>query len=273
VEAHAQTDSDQEFARRHFKLGEEYHNRADYEKALEHFTRSHELSKKPALLFNMARCNELLGEHERAIELYNQFLKHEPPQAKLVRERVTNLTKLVEKKRKREEAKNKPPEKVPEQPAPTPAPTPAPAPAAAPVVTPAPAPAPSYSQTPVSDMLNQSRPLLVAGSTLLAVGAASLTAGVVLGVLADDQAEELEQLNEGGFTDYTSVEDDVARGQNLQTGQIASLVAGGTLVAAGAVLLILEWRRMAAQEAAPNTAWVAPSVGPDGVGVTARVRF
>ena len=271
MEARGQTNADQEFARRHFKLGEEYHNRADYEKALEHFTRSHELSRKPALLFNMARCNELLGEHERAIELYTRFLKHDPPQADLVRERVTNLSKLVEKKRKREEEQQRaaqpPPASAPDKP--TPSPTPAPRPEPTPAPRPEPTPTPGHSLTPVSDTLNQGRPLLVAGSTLLGVAAVSLAAGVVLGVLADDKATELEELNAGGVTEYASVEDEEETGRTLQTGQIVALATGGALAAAGAVLLILEWRRMSAQE----TAWVAPSVGPGSVGLTARVRF
>ena len=264
--AQGQTKADDEFARRHFKLGEEYHNRADYEKALEHFTRSHELSKKPALLFNMARCQELLGEHEKAIDLYDRFLKHDPPQADLVRERVANLTRLVEKKKLKADADKLKAEEQAAKAGAQKAPDKAPA---STVPEPRPAPPTAPQPKPVATASGSPRPQRIAGWALVGVGAASLITGVALGALAAEKAIELEDLNAGGVTEFARVVDDEDAGRGLQTWQIAALAAGGALAAVGAVLLILDYRKPGAE----RSAWLTPTVGPGGAAVTAGVRF
>ena len=256
-----QPSADDEFARKHFKLGEEYHNRADYEKALEHFTKSFELSGKPALLFNMARCQELLGEHQKAIDLYNRFLKHEPPQAELVRQRVANLTRLVDKKRLK--ARQQIPAAETTAPAAEQAPASKPAPKPAP-----PRPAPSES-APVKAA--PGRPLRVAGWALVGVGAAAMITGVAMGVLAADKASELEDLNAGGVTEFAQVADKEDAGRGLQAGQIAALAVGGAAAAVGAVLLILDSSRASTEGG--GGAWLAPSVSPGGAWVSAGMRF
>lgn len=266
-QALGQTSADDEFARKHFKLGEEYHNRADYEKALGHFTTSFELSKKPALLFNMARCQELLGEHQKAIDLYNRFLKHDPPQAELVRQRVTNLTRLVERKKLKESQKEET-----AQPVPVPAPAPAPAPRPEPKAQPKPEPKAEPDPAPVAvkpSAVEPSRPMRLAGWSLVGVGAASLITGLVLGVLAADKASELEDLNAAGATEYARVTDEEDAGRSLQAGQIAALAVGGAAAAVGAVLLVLDARKAPDE----SRAWLTPSVGPGGAVVTAGVRF
>ncbi len=293
--APCQTKADEEFAKRHFKLGEEYHNRADYEKALEHFTKSFELSKKPALLFNMARCRELLGEHEKAIELYNRYLKHAPPQADLIKERVANLAKLVKKQKDKSEANQKKPAepKKPEKPKPAP---PKPEESAASsrsvaeqredggaqsanpsgpygVKLRAPRRGAAHTQTaqaePPSNPEPPSRAMRIAGWTLVGVGAAGLITGVVAGALAAEKASELEDLNAAGKTEYASVMEEDDAGRTLQSLQVAAMAGGGVVAAVGAVLLILDYRKASAE----RTAWLAPAMGRDGAMMTAGVRF
>jgi len=112
--------------------------------------------------------------------------------------------------------------------------------------------------------------MMIAGWSLVGVGAASLAAGLVLGAMAAERASELEDHNASGTTEYTDVEGDEEAGRNLQAGQIAALAVGGAVAVTGAVLLILDARRDSGEK---KSAWLAPAVGPGAAGVTAGVRF
>jgi hypothetical protein len=58
----------------------------DYAKALELFTQAHEIQPdNPAHLWNMARCNETLGNLKTALAQYRQVLAMHPPKSKLPR--------------------------------------------------------------------------------------------------------------------------------------------------------------------------------------------
>jgi tetratricopeptide (TPR) repeat protein len=103
--------SDDELAKRYYKLGEELYNRADYEGAYKQFQQSYEISKRPALLFNMARCQESLGQHEKAIELLTEYLSSNPDNRTVIEARIANLRRLVE--RKRQEQASPPPATAP----------------------------------------------------------------------------------------------------------------------------------------------------------------
>lgn len=89
-----------ELAKRYYKLGEQLYHQADYRQALVQFQESYKLSRRPALLFNMARCNESLGRHEVAIGLLKTYLRSAPPQADAIRVRLKNLEALVKQKRR-----------------------------------------------------------------------------------------------------------------------------------------------------------------------------
>jgi len=92
--------SDEALAKQYYKLGEELYNRADYEGALKQFRQSHKYSKKPALLYNMARCYESMGRLTEAIKHYEAFLESSPqaPNAPVIRARIGNLQKRLEAK-------------------------------------------------------------------------------------------------------------------------------------------------------------------------------
>ncbi len=72
----AQTDTD--LAKQHYKLGAEMHKRADFKGALQHFRKSFELSRRAALLYNIGKCHESLGEHQKAIDYFKQYLLSKP---------------------------------------------------------------------------------------------------------------------------------------------------------------------------------------------------
>ena len=90
-------DEDVVLAERYFKLGSELYRRSDYAEALKLCAKSYGLSKLPALLFNMARCKESLGDHAGAITLFEQYRSTNPPEASLIETRIKNLRRLVER--------------------------------------------------------------------------------------------------------------------------------------------------------------------------------
>lgn len=63
-----------------------------YQDALEHYQRAYEATKNPALLYNMGRAYEGLGEFPRALDALEEFSEKAPPELKA---RVPKLDELV----------------------------------------------------------------------------------------------------------------------------------------------------------------------------------
>lgn len=126
----AAADSDDENARRHFESGAAYLDQSDYDDALREFQSAYNLSKRPALLLNIATVNERMGKLQGAIDSLTKFLAEDPQTSErtTIETRIANLKKRLET----EQAATAPPA--------PPAPT-APAAAAPPPPTPTP-PAP-----------------------------------------------------------------------------------------------------------------------------------
>lgn len=68
-------------ARALFLAGETAYDAGRYEAALEYFTRAHELSGRPGLLFNIASASERLRRDEEALAAYEQYLSELPDAA------------------------------------------------------------------------------------------------------------------------------------------------------------------------------------------------
>jgi tetratricopeptide (TPR) repeat protein len=238
--ARADSEADEELAKRYYKLGEELYNRSDYEGALKQFQQSYALSKKAPLLFNMARCHESLGQHEKAIELYTDYLGSGPANSKTIEARIANLKRLLKKK----------------QPD-----------VASPPATPR--PEPSVEPTPTRPT-GRPRPLRIPGWVLVGTGAAMLITGIVAGVMVLQKKKDAEQANKDGkeYSDTKSIEDS---GRTWQKVEIATLVVGGAAAAAGAVLLILDAR--GGKPPHERRAWVTPVVAPGAAMVAAGLRF
>jgi tetratricopeptide (TPR) repeat protein len=120
----ALSELDREKARALFELGEAYFKAAEYDKALESYRGSYEISKRPELLFNMGQCYRQLGENEEAVKSYRAFLEGLPD---------SKLRPEVEELVRKLEAAPAPPPPPPASMALAPEP-PAEAPASAPVV-------------------------------------------------------------------------------------------------------------------------------------------
>lgn len=74
----AQPPNDDERARMHFQSGQAYFETGEYESALREFTRAHELSGRPALLYNIVLVHERLGNLELAIQFLRRYLSEAP---------------------------------------------------------------------------------------------------------------------------------------------------------------------------------------------------
>jgi hypothetical protein len=65
-------------ARQHFEAGRLYFQRAQYDDAVREFTESYRLSRRPALLLNIARAEELAGRPDRAVAALESFAAEAP---------------------------------------------------------------------------------------------------------------------------------------------------------------------------------------------------
>lgn len=82
-----------ERAKAHFLAGQSYYDQASYADALKEFNEAYRLSKKPALLYNIARCFEGLGQLGDAVGMLERYLTDEPatPDRTSIEERIRNL--------------------------------------------------------------------------------------------------------------------------------------------------------------------------------------
>ena len=243
---------DTSLAKQYYRLGEEFYRRAAYAKALEQFKEAHKLAPKPAMLYNMGRCQEALGRLSEAIELFTRYLETVPPNRVYIEARITNLKKQLEARRAADRPKTDPSS----QPA-----------AMAPAQTAPPSQPAAAAVTAGAEKTG--RPLRTAGWVLVGSGGALLVVGVVMGALASDRASEMEQIGQAFDTTYRDAGDVESEGKTFQTLQVVGLAAGGAALAAGVVLLVLD-RRRATRE---RRAWLAPAMTPGGVLVSGGVTF
>jgi tetratricopeptide (TPR) repeat protein len=239
----AQADTREEIAKKHYELGAKLYEASSYGEALAEFEKAYKLKPLPALLFNIARCQEVMGQLDRAITSYERYLRElaDAKDRSLIETRIANLKKTLADR----------------QPGPDPAPAPkAPSPPGSPAPTPDPTPR-TWRST--------------AGWITLGVGAASLAVGIATGVLAKSKATEY---GDGVASKLTYAElDEIDRsGKRLNGIAIGTLVTGGVLATAGAGLLI--WDRLRRGERREEaTLGFAPLVGPTVLGLSGQGRF
>jgi tetratricopeptide (TPR) repeat protein len=80
-------------AKASYDAGVAAYNQQQYDVALEHFTEAYNLSEKPAILYNIAICEEKLGNAEHAIAYFELYLEEMPhaEDAELVQKKVAYL--------------------------------------------------------------------------------------------------------------------------------------------------------------------------------------
>ncbi|CAN5862385.1 hypothetical protein BH11MYX3_BH11MYX3_07810 [soil metagenome] len=84
-------------AKKEFAAGKTAFDAGDFPEAASHFKTSYNLSKKPALLYNVALANESGGQDDIALFYYRKFLSDAPADAPQ-RPEVTERVKTLEKK-------------------------------------------------------------------------------------------------------------------------------------------------------------------------------
>jgi hypothetical protein len=136
--------SDDENARRHFESGAAYLQQSDNENALREFQAAYSLSKRPALLLNIANVYERMGKPKEAVEALTKYLAEDPKAA----DRTTQETRIANLKKRAEAGDSTSP-----PPAASASPTPAqsavlPIPSSTPPPAEAPKPARSPNRTP-----------------------------------------------------------------------------------------------------------------------------
>lgn len=249
--------SDEALAKQYYKLGEELYNRADYEGALKQFRQSHRYSKKPALLYNMARCYESMGQLNEAIKHYEAFLESSPqaPNAPVIRARIGNLQKRLEAKPASQPASQ---------------PTASRPAAKQPVVT------VKQQDLPPPPPPERSRTKRTVGWVLVGAGGAFLVTGLALGLKAAGLQSELEDSSAqhtepttGAPNFYSDHKDKDDLGRAMSVAGIATLTVGGAAVATGALLLYLDYRAGRRE----RRAWIAPTLTAGGALVSGTWQF
>lgn len=192
----------------------------DYDAAIALFQRAHALDSDPTDLFNIGRIYEQEGKLKKALEHYEQFA--ELPGLSLqeraaAAERIEVLRVLV--------AKDAPPPAVP--------PRREDGRDGAGFLT--------GGTTSMSSDKPPGRPMVIAGASLLAVGAvAGLAGGVTFGLAARRRANQVKDLSRGsnpGRLTLAEAEALDASGRDFSTLQITFVAVGGALALGGAALL------------------------------------
>ena len=268
--AQAQPSADQLLAKRHYQLGAQLYKTSDYTRALAEFQEAYRLSKKPGLLFNLARCHEVLANLEQSIKYYRMYLAQVPGTSKrsLVQSRLRNLEKRLaaQKPKQAPDSPGAPqPVKVKEPVKPIPA-TPPAAPEPSEPAEMAGAGAVDTGPSPASIR----RWKRTAGWIALGTGGALLVTGIVFGAMASGKAADYEEAARDQT--YDDLSDLREEGESLQSTQIGLMVAGGVLAAAGGGLLL--WHYMGKKkDEADSAAMVAPMITESCVGLLGRLRF
>ena len=267
-----------EIAKKHYELGEKLYEYGDYNKALGEFNKAYELAPIPALMFNMGRCHEKLGDLKQAVRHYQRFLAAKP--------NAGNRAEIEEKiKSLKEKMKAAPVVKEPAPVVKEPGPVvKEPAPVVkdpAPVVK-DPAPVVKDPAPVVVEQEADSRPHTwkwVTGWVTVGLGVAALGGGLALGAMAAERASEFEDGAAGTETYETLMAVD-GEGKDFERGQIGFMAAGGVLAAAGVALLL--WETLGGDEGGSEgerdgqqtaTARVTPLVGAAFWGLSTRLSF
>jgi hypothetical protein len=244
--AGAQTNAD-ELARRHFDSGVAYLEESDLENALKAFEKAYGLSKRPAILLNIASVHERRGDTQAAITALRGYLDAEPngEHAETTKLRLQNLEKRAA------EATAAAPPSAPtatETPPPVAAPPPPPAVPAAEPARPAPDRLPAY--------------------IAFGVGGAGLVTAVVTGLIANGEYQSAKDECSPNCSDG-----DVSTGRTMAL--VSTIATGVAVVGAGVglTLFLMEPDTTTGAASATRSASVSLTTTTDGVRASASWRF
>jgi tetratricopeptide (TPR) repeat protein len=212
-------------AEERFQLAQEHYRNGRFAESVEILLELRKSFPDPILLYNLARSYEGLGENEKAIEAYEQYLKEAPDTEDkgAVEQRVTTLRQQIDEKQRleadRERLRKQKPRTI-------------------------------VREKEVAPRGPGIWPWLVVGAGVVSTGV-----GATFGVLAKQ--------SEGHANDEPSQEAakaDLDRGEKQATIANVALIGGGVLLAAGVTWIVLSPR----SSKSPSTS-VDLGVGPGGV--------
>jgi len=225
----------------HYHSGEQYYKDSRYAEAINEFQEAYRLSQAPALLFNISRCYERLGDLPHAREYLQKYVdsgKTEPGELPSLKSKLSELDRSIA-----EQQAAQPPSPVQEAP---------------PLALAGPGAEPP-------------RPWKTWKWVAVGVGGASL---VVAALFAADAAKMQKDLEAAVTVPMMSwvgdLPDKYARGSRDSKLAAAFGVGGLALAGTGVVLFILDGRSRSER---PPRAQIVPAVGASGVGASALVRF
>jgi tetratricopeptide (TPR) repeat protein len=208
----------------------------EFDLAIEEFKHAYKISNAPGLIFNLAQAMRLRKDWERAIHLYETYLRLDP-----------NSPNRLDVNRFIAECEDELRRASPPRPAPAEAPIVAPPPPAEPpstlvrradpeTTTRRPPPSKPAPELRAARLSRPSTPWLASGLTTITVGAGLFAGGVAAGVRASDAADQVSRPSrEGG--DW-SARHDALYAEGQRDGAIATVltVVGGAALVTGAVL-------------------------------------
>jgi tetratricopeptide (TPR) repeat protein len=258
----ARADDNEQRAREAFKTGDDHYAAGRYEESVKHFKLAYDLSKLPALLFNIANAYERMGEYEKAAEYLRQYL--DSPKAEnvaSVRERIRRL-ELSAEARKRDQPSDAAGGEGGSQPASDQE--------SASTAGPADVTSGSPDATLQRDGAGRSRKSKALPYTLLAVGAVGIAGGIGFGIVSKRAGDDADELCNDDNLCPRAAEAKLDRQRRFALASDISLGVGVAAVGAGVLLLLL---RDDDKEPERSALRVTPSVGTAGFGVDLTSRF
>jgi tetratricopeptide (TPR) repeat protein len=109
---------EEERAKAHFLAGQSYYEQASYADALKEFGEAFRISHRPALLYNIARCYEGMGQLDKAVENLQSYLQATPQadDREAIQSRIKNLQDRMQTAATEEPMRMRPPPREVEKP-------------------------------------------------------------------------------------------------------------------------------------------------------------
>jgi len=239
--------SDDENARRHFESGVAYLQQSNYDDALREFQSAYALSKRPALLLNIATVYERMGKLGDAVDQLVKYLAQEPdsPEKTTLETRIGNLKKRMQ---------------------PGPAASTSPPASASPASSAPAAAAPATSAPPPSPAPAPAAPDRTLAYVAFGAAGAAAIGAVVTGLVAKSKFDDADRSCKPGCPDSTV---DPIRSMAL----LSDVLTGVAVVGAGVGAVLFFTAKPGSERAARSGPWLSAGAGPGGGQVRAGFRF
>lgn len=226
-----------------FEEGQSRFQAAEYEKALISFQRAMVLQPAPELHYNIALCHSRLGDDRQAIESFEQYIDQTDPDDR------ADVEHLIEEARARLEARTAQAQEA--------------------------SGAANATESLEVVPLKEHRPLVIGGSSLLALGlAVGISGAVGFGVAVERNNAEVEAFNEGRNALTTREAFDYEKkAYRYEALQYASIAVGIAATVGGVAILATGLKRRSNQQERLGGLRISPASGPRMGGVSISGRF